>query len=166
MPLFSPIFGGGGTEEKVQKGGIFDKIKNGFLSNTEPSHRPPTPAAMTERSTSPGFQSLSSSLAMLTITNAISALIENYIIARHTLCETARLQQSFLPGRLSKLPADTTSLDEALQEAIEELTQLKERHAMNDQQLQTMSLDDSVCELFEHESGVFISHQTPRAISL
>jgi hypothetical protein len=46
----------------------------------------------------------------------------------------------------------------ALHEAIEELTQLKERHAMNNQQLQTMFLDSSVCELFEHESGLFISH--------
>jgi hypothetical protein len=38
---------------------------------------------------------------MHTIVDAISHLIENYIIARHTLCETARLQLSFLPGCLS-----------------------------------------------------------------
>jgi hypothetical protein len=77
----------------------------------------------------------------------------------HTLCEPARLQLSFLPGRLNKLPAGpATNLDKALHEAIEELTQLKERHAMNNQQLQTMFLDSGVCELFEHESGVFIPH--------
>ena len=92
------------------------------------------------------------------IIDAISHLIENYIIARHTLCETARLQLSFLPGRLNKLPAGATNLEKALHEAIEGLMQLKERHAMNNQQLQTMFLNCSVCELFEHESGVFISH--------